>query len=189
MDKQKLKEMLDEGLSYKKIGEKFGCSQANVIYWSKKHGIHRKREDQLSDEELLDWAEKSDSIADLIRKRGKQISGTAHRHFSTRLKDLGWDFSKFKNGGQVTNGRRDYNKLLKNRQKRVEAETLRNFLKREGREEKCGVCDIKKWRGRTIRLQIHHKDKDHTNNSLDNLQFICPNCHTLEHQKNLDIDG
>jgi Zn finger protein HypA/HybF involved in hydrogenase expression len=27
-------------------------------------------------------------------------------------------------------------------------------------------------------LQVHHKDGDHFNNELENLQLICPNCHS-----------
>ena len=30
-------------------------------------------------------------------------------------------------------------------------------------------------------LQIHHKDRNRSNNNLDNLQLICPNCHYEEH--------
>lgn len=30
-------------------------------------------------------------------------------------------------------------------------------------------------------LQVHHKDRDHMNNDLDNLELICPNCHYEEH--------
>jgi 5-methylcytosine-specific restriction endonuclease McrA len=30
-------------------------------------------------------------------------------------------------------------------------------------------------------LQIHHKNKDRSNNNLDNLELICPNCHYEEH--------
>lgn len=30
-------------------------------------------------------------------------------------------------------------------------------------------------------LQIHHKDKNRSNNNLDNLELICPNCHFEEH--------
>jgi predicted HNH restriction endonuclease len=30
-----------------------------------------------------------------------------------------------------------------------------------------------------IPLQIHHIDGDATNNKEENLQLLCPNCHTL----------
>ncbi len=30
-------------------------------------------------------------------------------------------------------------------------------------------------------LQVHHKDKNRSNNDLDNLELICPNCHYEEH--------
>lgn len=31
----------------------------------------------------------------------------------------------------------------------------------------------------TIPLEIDHIDGDYTNNSEDNLQLLCPNCHSL----------
>lgn len=31
----------------------------------------------------------------------------------------------------------------------------------------------------TIPLEIHHKDGDYTNNKEENLQVLCPNCHSL----------
>jgi hypothetical protein len=30
-------------------------------------------------------------------------------------------------------------------------------------------------------LQIHHKDSNRSNNNLDNLELICPNCHFEKH--------
>lgn len=30
-------------------------------------------------------------------------------------------------------------------------------------------------------LQVHHKDRNRTNNTLENLELICPNCHCKEH--------
>lgn len=30
-------------------------------------------------------------------------------------------------------------------------------------------------------LQVHHKDRNHLNNELNNLELICPNCHFEEH--------
>lgn len=54
----------------------------------------------------------------------------------------------------------------------------REYIKRilDG-EEKCEICGIGNWLGKKISLQIHHKDGNHNNNSVDNLQLVCPNCH------------
>ena len=30
-------------------------------------------------------------------------------------------------------------------------------------------------------LQVHHKDCDRKNNTIENLEVLCPNCHTTEH--------
>lgn len=30
-------------------------------------------------------------------------------------------------------------------------------------------------------LHVHHKDRNRTNNDMDNLELICPNCHYEEH--------
>jgi hypothetical protein len=45
------------------------------------------------------------------------------------------------------------------------------------RGEKCERCDYNKG----AVLQVHHKDRNRTNNGLRNLELICPNCHYEEH--------
>lgn len=49
------------------------------------------------------------------------------------------------------------------------------LLKERG--NKCQRCGYDKYEI----LQVHHKDRDHTNNNLENLELICPNCHYEEH--------
>lgn len=39
---------------------------------------------------------------------------------------------------------------------------------------KCGFSNI-------YAIEVHHKDKDRTNNRLDNLEVICANCHCIAH--------
>jgi YHS domain-containing protein len=41
--------------------------------------------------------------------------------------------------------------------------------------ERCGYNTIPEI------LQVHHKDMDRTNNVLENLEILCPNCHAEEH--------
>jgi predicted HNH restriction endonuclease len=40
--------------------------------------------------------------------------------------------------------------------------------------EKCNYSKIEI-------LQVHHKDKNRQNNSLENLKLLCPNCHAERH--------
>lgn len=40
----------------------------------------------------------------------------------------------------------------------------------------CGLSQI--WNGRPITLQIHHVDGNPRNNRVENLQVLCPNCHS-----------
>jgi hypothetical protein len=47
----------------------------------------------------------------------------------------------------------------------------------EKRGDVCERCDYNK----TDILQIHHKDRDRSNNNLENLELICLNCHYEEH--------
>jgi hypothetical protein len=45
-------------------------------------------------------------------------------------------------------------------------------------EYKCSHCGINKWNGKNIVLQIEHKDGNPKNNIIDNVCWLCPNCHT-----------
>lgn len=40
---------------------------------------------------------------------------------------------------------------------------------------RCGFND------HTKILQVHHKDANRSNNNIENLEILCPNCHCLEH--------
>lgn len=42
----------------------------------------------------------------------------------------------------------------------------------------CSVCNISEWNGKPLVLEIEHKDGNSENNTIDNVCFICPNCHS-----------
>jgi Zn finger protein HypA/HybF involved in hydrogenase expression len=46
-------------------------------------------------------------------------------------------------------------------------------------ENKCNKCGLDEWLGYKFVLELEHKDGNNKNNNRDNLEMICPNCHSL----------
>lgn len=42
----------------------------------------------------------------------------------------------------------------------------------------CADCGISTWRDRPLALALHHVNGDPHDNRLENLQLLCPNCHS-----------
>jgi len=43
----------------------------------------------------------------------------------------------------------------------------------------CNRCGISEWQGYKITLELEHKDGNTSNNIRDNLEGLCPNCHSI----------
>jgi HNH endonuclease len=65
----------------------------------------------------------------------------------------------------------------------VGRKTSRHHLKvrliKEGlKENRCEICGIDEWLGKSLNTQLHHRNGDGTDNRIENLQLLCPNCHS-----------
>ncbi len=56
-----------------------------------------------------------------------------------------------------------------------ERKRKRIFLEQDG---KCVRCGINEWLGQPISLELDHKNGDRKDNSRNNLEILCPNCHS-----------
>ena len=46
------------------------------------------------------------------------------------------------------------------------------------RGRRCECCGLTEWLNQPITLEVHHIDGDKKNNELNNLQLLCPTCHS-----------
>ena len=53
----------------------------------------------------------------------------------------------------------------------------RRLLKKYVKSEKCSICGINDKRV----LVVHHRDSNRKNNKIENLEWLCRNCHSIVH--------
>ena len=60
----------------------------------------------------------------------------------------------------------------------VKTSTLKRRLLREGvLRPRCAGCGLERWRDTPIPLELDHVSGDRSDNRLENLRLLCPNCH------------
>lgn len=135
--------------------------------------------------ELLEsLIKKSKSVADVMRFLEIKITGGNHAHISKQIKSfeintnhfLGQNWAK----GRILDKRRlkPEEILIENNKRRMDAQLLRRALLESGIEYKCFFCSIKEWNNKKLTLHVDHINGDWSNNKIENLRFLCPNCHS-----------
>ena len=63
----------------------------------------------------------------------------------------------------------------------IKSHLLKQKLIKDGiKIEKCELCGLISWHNVKLPLELHHKDGNHYNNDISNLQILCPNCHSIQ---------
>ena len=151
---------------------------------------------KISKEEAINIVKECYSIADFCRKVGWVPRGDNYKIFHKYEKEYELDTSHFtglrSNIGNKNNPNNEKSASDYIKNSYVRSSTLINKLFKDGiKERKCECCGCTHWMGKSIPLELHHKDGNHDNNSFDNLEVLCPNCHyftdTYRGRKNKNI--
>lgn len=67
-------------------------------------------------------------------------------------------------------------KLIKGELADNNRRAIRKALIHLGVEYKCACCSISEWNSKPLSLTLNHIDGNASNNTIENFQFLCPNC-------------
>ena len=138
--------------------------------------------------ELLDpIVRESINYSDVCRKLNRKPVGAMWELVKARIAQFNIDTSHFLGHASHTGFRHTGRAkkrtpeeiLVAGKIKREKGRILRAALVQLGREYKCEKCPIvDEWCGKPITLEVDHIDWDWSNCISENLQFLCPNCHS-----------
>lgn len=132
--------------------------------------------ENFSEEQLISFVKESQNYRELASKLGYSITTGNYLNPVKKLIELKhYDISHFT--GQAWNkGNFDYERFRYGNNIKA-ANAVDAIIAIRG--HKCEYCKQELWMGKPIPLEVHHIDGDKLNNTLDNLQLLCPNCHAL----------
>lgn len=136
----------------------------------------------VSDQVQIEVVKESKSYAEVLRRLGRNDkSGGSHVAIKRRIEKLGIDISHFL--GQRWNlGRSLYttDEMFAEGSTRSRQEVKRIIIRDKLIPYECEFCGNKgEWLGKQMSLELDHINGVHNDHRLENLRFLCPNCHAI----------
>ncbi len=135
-----------------------------------------------SKENLEKIVKDSNSVCEVARKLGLKDKGSTLKTIKKYISMYGIDSSHFTGPNWRKGKTQTYvNKLediLKPNTNYGSSRLLKRLVEEGIKPYECEKCHNSTWMGEELTLELHHIDGDHYNNSLENLQILCPNCHS-----------
>jgi transposase-like protein len=139
---------------------------------------------ECTDEQFVNLIKNSANIAEVLFKLGYTVKGNSwgYSQVKQRMVDLNLSSANFKgkNAYYETNKEREISpdKLFRINCKHTRTVLRRNIIRNNLLPYKCAICGISKWNNKTLSLELDHINGMNNDNRLENLRFLCPNCHS-----------
>lgn len=128
--------------------------------------------------ELQKLINESNSMADFFRKISYAKSGSAYKRMRLYLDSMEVDYSNMSENKIDRRHKTNEETFIENStvgRKHVKAK----IIKQELLKYQCDICKNEgEWNGEKLVLQLDHINGKNNDNRLENLRFLCPNCHS-----------
>jgi hypothetical protein len=138
-----------------------------------------------TDLQLIDAVYSSTSIRQVLSKLGLVEAGGNYAIVKRRIHEMGLNISHLRGQGWKKGDKspvvqaKSLTEILQ-KGSRYQSHKLKRRLFAEGLKiPKCESCILTKWLGQQIALELDHINGDSTDNRIENLRILCPNCHAL----------
>jgi DNA-binding CsgD family transcriptional regulator/5-methylcytosine-specific restriction endonuclease McrA len=164
--RRQVERLLNEGIGIAEIAERLGVAKPTVCYHARRLGVPAQERFR----RRFDWEEIQRAYSEGLSMRECMLRfGFSRQAWSDAVK----------RGDVVPRDRRIPLELLLVQGRPTSRGHLKNRLVAAGlKEDRCEECGLSEWRGRRLGMQLHHKNGDGLDNRLENLVFLCPNCHS-----------
>lgn len=138
----------------------------------------------LTDEQFVKLLKESGNMSEVLFKLGYSVKGNSwgFSQIKRRMTDLNLDSCIFKGKNPIITSFIEKSisseKLLKENCKHNRNVLRRHIIKNNLIEYKCAICGITQWNNKTLSLELDHINGINNDNRLENLRFLCPNCHS-----------
>ena len=139
---------------------------------------------ECTDEQFIQLIKNSSNIAEVLFKLGYSVKGNSwgYSQVKQRMTDLNLSFSDFKGKSPLSIKRElskiPENKLLINGSKHNRTVLRRYIITNNLLPYKCAICGLTRWNDKTLSLELDHINGINNDNRIENLRFLCPNCHS-----------
>lgn len=138
---------------------------------------------QIEEKEFVQLVKNSQNYSEIMRKLGMSSTGASQKILKRRIKELNIDVSHFDYGNQTRlaslKTKINLEKLLIKDSAYSGVTLKRRILKENLIDCVCFVCKNKgTWNNKKLSLQLDHINGIKNDHRLENLRFLCPNCHS-----------
>lgn len=135
-------------------------------------------------EQLIEAVKSSTSIAQVLTKLKIRPAGGNYATIKRRIDSHGIDISHFDGQawarGANLGPKKPLTDYLVDGSVSANSSSLRKrLIAEEVFEHKCSSCNLSEWLGQPISLELEHINGRHTDNRIENLTLLCPNCHAF----------